>query len=135
MQARAGMRARLLGLVALAIAATLPASAAHAAELVMFRRDGCSHCAAWDRDIGPIYSKSEMAVRAPLRMVDLDRDRPAISLAGPVIYTPTFVLVDQGREVGRIEGYPGDHFFWGLLERLLQRLPTQHGGQLGFTPG
>ena len=115
-------------LVALAAMTVLSASAAQAAELVMFRRDGCPYCAAWDRDVGPIYSKTEMAVRAPLRMVDLDRERPAISLTAPVIYTPTFVLVDGGREVGRIEGYPGDHFFWELLDRLLQRLPARSGG-------
>ncbi|MBL3206218.1 thioredoxin family protein, partial [Klebsiella pneumoniae] len=40
-------------------------------------------------------------------------------------YTPTFILVDGGREIGRIEGYPGADFFWGLLERLAQRLPPQ----------
>jgi thioredoxin-related protein len=102
----------------------LSLSAAWPAELVMFRRAGCPYCAAWDRDIGPIYGKSNIAKRAPLRTVDLDRDKPAISLAQPVIYTPTFVLVNKGREVGRIEGYPGPDFFWGLLERLLQRLPS-----------
>ena len=122
-------------LVLLAVAAALPVSAAQAAELIMLRRDGCSHCAAWDRDIGPIYSKSDIAVRAPLRMVDLDRDRPGIALSSPVIYTPTFVLVGNGREVGRIEGYPGDHFFWNLLERLLQRLPDEGGGPTSSPPG
>ena len=33
-----------------------------------------------------------------------------------------FVLVDQGREFGRIRGYPGDIFFWGLLANLIERL-------------
>ena len=40
-------------------------------------------------------------------------------LVSPIRFTPTFVLVDDGREIGRIEGYPGEDFFWGLLERLL----------------
>ena len=35
------------------------------------------------------------------------------------------MLVENGQEVGRIEGYPGDEFFWGLLERLLEQLPPQ----------
>ena len=30
-------------------------------------------------------------------------------------FTPVFVLVEEGREIGRIRGYPGDTFFWGLL--------------------
>ena len=33
-----------------------------------------------------------------------------------------FVLVDNGREFGRIRGYPGDTFFWGLLANLIERL-------------
>jgi hypothetical protein len=32
------------------------------------------------------------------------------------------VLIEAGREVGRIRGYPGDTFFWGLLANLLERL-------------
>jgi len=38
-----------------------------------------------------------------------------------VHFTPTFILVDDGREVGRIEGYPGEDFFWGLLGMMFER--------------
>jgi hypothetical protein len=106
-------------------------SAADAAELIMFRREGCSWCARWDREIGAIYSKTDLGRRAPLRMIDLDRDASLVRTRGPIIYTPTFVLAAHGREVGRIEGYPGDAFFWGLLERLLERAPPRPGFALG----
>jgi hypothetical protein len=106
------------------------ATAVQAAELVMFRRDGCPWCAMWDREIGPIYSKTDIGRRVPLRMVDIARERTAgIRTRGPILYTPTFVLVGKGEELGRIEGYPGDAFFWGLLERLVAALPP--GGQKG----
>jgi hypothetical protein len=36
--------------------------------------------------------------------------------------TPVFVLVDGGREIGRIRGYPGEDHFWGLLGELMARL-------------
>jgi thioredoxin-related protein len=111
-------------LVLLAAVCMLSAASAGAAELVMFRRDGCSYCAAWDRDIGPIYGRTEIGRRTPLRMVDIRRDKPEVVLKRRVIYTPTFVLVDAGHEVGRIEGYTGDHFFWGLLQSLLTQLPA-----------
>jgi hypothetical protein len=101
------------------------ASAAQAAELVMFRRDGCPWCAMWDREIGPIYSKTEVGRRAPLRMLDLDRGTGGIRARSPIHYTPTFVLVENGEEVGRIEGYPGNDFFFGLLQNLVQRLPGE----------
>lgn len=113
---------RRLSLVAAAIMLALSAYAAAAMELVMYRRAGCPWCAAWDRDIGPIYPKTDIGRRLPLRAVDLDRDRdPAAGLRSPVRFTPTFVVLDGGREIGRIEGYPGQDFFWGLLENLVPR--------------
>lgn len=93
---------------------------AQTAELVMYRAAGCPYCAAWDRAIGPIYEKTDVGRRAPLRQVDVtSRNQPAVALKSPVRFTPTFVLVHEGRELGRIEGYPGEDFFWGLLERLM----------------
>jgi thioredoxin-related protein len=101
------------------------AAPAEAAELLMYRRAGCPWCAAWDQAIGPVYPKTEIGRRLPVRAVDLDgRARPAVALERPVRYTPTFVLVEEGRELGRIEGYPGEDFFWGLLEKLARGLPA-----------
>lgn len=100
-------------------------SALSAAELQMYRRVGCPWCEAWDREVGPIYPKTDIGRRIPLRMVDLNGERPRVSLKTPIIYTPTFVLIDNGREVGRIQGYPGDAFFWGLLEQLVQQLNSE----------
>lgn len=108
------------------LALVLPAApAAAAAELVMFERRTCPWCAAWHREIGPVYPKTEAGRAAPLRRVDLDRPRPA-AYAGieGIVYTPTFVLVEDGREIGRVAGYPGEEFFWGLLDRLLAKLPA-----------
>jgi thioredoxin-related protein len=99
------------------------ASAADAAELVMFRRDGCSWCAKWDQEIGPIYPKTEFNRRAPLRQVNLSRDAGPKFAHAPVRYTPTFMLVEDGKEIGRIEGYPGEDFFWVRLENLLTKAP------------
>ena len=117
--------ARRLALRTLAMlsAVTVLARAASAAELVMFRRDGCSWCAKWDREIGPIYPKTEFNSRAPLRPVNLDHDLDPPIAHAPIRYTPTFVLVEDDKEVGRIEGYPGDEFFWVRLENLLTQTP------------
>jgi len=115
-----------LSVLALLTASAILAGAAKAAELVMFRRDGCPYCAAWDREIGPIYPKTDIGKRLPLRMVDLDRgDSGNVRTRSPIRYTPTFVLVENGAELGRIEGYPGDAFFWGLLDGLLEKLPPE----------
>jgi hypothetical protein len=119
MKPRFAMR-RVLTAVAIALSVVSAAAPATAAELVMYRRAGCPYCATWDRVIGPIYPKTDIGKRLPLRQVDLDRSPDGkVTLASPIRFTPTFVLVDSGRELGRIEGYPGEDFFWGLLERLL----------------
>lgn len=111
---------RVLIAAALLLFAFSFAAPAMAAELVMFRRAGCPYCAAFDRAIGPIYPKTDIGKRLPMRQVDLDRSPDGkVILVSPVRFTPTFVLVEQGRELGRLEGYPGEDFFWGLLERLL----------------
>lgn len=111
-------------LVGLLLAAAVPA--AEAAELVMFEERGCSWCARFDLEIGPIYARTEEARRAPLRRVDLDAGMPAeLAHLAPVRFTPTFVLLEDGREVGRIQGYPGEMHFWGLLGLLLERLPER----------
>lgn len=99
------------------IGASLPA---FAAELVMYRRAGCPYCIAWDREIGPVYPKTDIGKRVALRQVHLDRGRDnSVILKSPVRFTPTFVIVEDGREKARIEGYPGEFFFWGVLEKLL----------------
>ncbi|UFZ03716.1 thioredoxin [Bradyrhizobium ontarionense] len=96
---------------------SLPAAAS---ELVMFERAGCGWCARFNAEIAPIYAKTDEGRDAPLRRVDLGKPLPA-DLAGidPGAFTPTFVIVDQGREIGRIRGYPGEAFFFGLLGRIM----------------
>lgn len=110
----------VLGLAALALPAAPPAAGA---ELVMFEAAGCPFCARWNREIAPIYPKTEEGKRAPLRRVDIAQPRPAdLAAIANVVYTPTFVLIDDGREIGRIVGYGGDEIFWSLLTELVAKL-------------
>ncbi len=44
-----------------------------------------------------------------------------------VNFTPTFLIVKDGHEMARLEGYPGEDFFWPLISELMR----QH---LGFAP-
>lgn len=92
---------------------------ATAADLVMVEQKGCPWCARWDREISHIYPKTEEGRRAPLRRVDLHDLPDDIAFTSRPVFTPTFVLVEDGQELGRIEGYAGDEFFWFLLSKLL----------------
>lgn len=93
---------------------------AAAAELLMIEQPGCPYCVRWDREVAPAYASSEEGKLAPLRRVNLRKGLPAdIRFTAPVRFTPTFVLVDNGREKGRITGYIDNSMFWGLLTKLL----------------
>ncbi|MDB5547613.1 MAG: hypothetical protein JWP21_1060, partial [Tardiphaga sp.] len=73
--------------------------------------------------IAPIYNKTDEAKLLPLRRIDIDRDKPTdLALASPVIYTPTFIVIDNGHEIGRINGYINDESFWGLLGKFAAQL-------------
>lgn len=98
---------------------------ASASELVMFEQAGCVYCQRWERDVGTLYDRTDEAKALPLRRVDIQNQKMSgIALASPVRFTPTFVVVDQGREVGRITGYSNDTAFWGLLDALAAKLQT-----------
>ena len=103
----------------------VPARALAATELVMFESLTCEWCQRFHEEIGPIYPKTPESACAPMRRVDVHEPAPD-DLAGikGVTYTPTFVLIEGGREVGRIVGYPGEDFFWSLLDAELEKLAT-----------
>jgi len=101
------------------------AGMARAAELVLFESDTCEWCERFHKEVGPAYPKTAEAKCAPLRRVDVHAPRPAdLAQIKGIVYTPTFVLVEDGRELGRLTGYPGEDFFWGLLDRDLRKLRT-----------
>ena len=99
----------------------------------MVEQRGCLYCKMWHEDVGPEkYSRAAEGAFAPLRRIDLHAPRPEdIAFASPLRITPTFVLVDEGRELARMEGYPGEDFFWGLLDRMLKAHTDYDSGGTG----
>jgi len=118
------MSKRLLAsLVSLALLAFASITTAAAAELIMFERAGCPWCEKFDREVAPIYPKTTEGARAPLRRVNIYAPLPKdLAFIKVERLTPLFVLIDDGREIGRIRGYPGDDLFWMQIAGLMQRL-------------
>jgi hypothetical protein len=115
-------------LIALAFAAGLLAAASRSrgAELVMFDDPTCSWCRRWDAEIGKSYARTPAGQQAPLRRVYIrDQDKAGVALVKPITATPTFVLVEEEQEVGRIAGYVGQDFFYPMLDELLRRIPSR----------
>lgn len=93
-------------------------------RLMMAEEPGCVWCARWNAEIAQAYPKTPEGIAAPLLRVDISEDIPSdIVLDRRVSFTPTFILLIDGAETARLEGYPGEDFFWGLLGRML----TQQG--------
>ena len=115
---------------AVALASTLlvnlPGRADGRIELVMFESAGCEWCVLWREEIAPVYPKTAEGKIAPLRVVSVHAPRPRdLEDIDGIVYTPTFVLWDGAREIGRIVGYGGEIQFWGLLDALLKELKTR----------
>lgn len=114
------MRRTIYSLLAGLMLFALPLSAE--TRLIMVEERGCIWCARWNADVAPEYPKTPEGRAAPLWRTDIGDPQPeGIEFQSRFRYTPTFVLVTDGAEVGRIEGYPGEDFFWGLLSRMLRQ--------------
>lgn len=117
------MRKGFLGLMG-AVALLCSVTAAAALELVMVEQVGCHYCERWHAEIGPAYPNTAEGRAAPVRMVQIGDIPKDLTLTSRPVLTPTFILIEDGQELDRIEGYPGDNWFWPMLKTLLQR----HGG-------
>lgn len=89
-------------------------------RLLMVVQRGCVYCAAWRREVGPSYGASPEGRIAPVFEVDINGPWPDGLAIGRAPYaTPTFILLRDGQESGRIEGYPGPEAFRSELRAAL----------------
>jgi hypothetical protein len=118
-----------LAIVFMALALSLPLAAAPKAAppdlrsapavLVMVGDPGCPYCARWEAEVGHSYRASKEGKFAPLAVYQ--RGDPEISNLKKIVYSPTFVMLAYGQEVGRIVGYQGSDLFWMQLEPLVAK--------------
>ena len=92
-----------------------------AAELIMVEQQGCYYCLEWKDQLGHIYPKTPEGKYAPLKTIDITEVDQLKGLQRDVIFTPTFVLMEDNKELGRLEGYSSEDFFWELLELILEK--------------
>ncbi len=91
-------------------------------KLLMFETKGCYWCEKWREEVGVIYNKTPEGKLAILQVEPLTKAaQKQYDLKSAIFYSPTFVLIDDKKEIGRIEGYPGADFFWGMLEKLIEK--------------
>lgn len=91
-------------------------------RLMLVEQDGCLYSAAWHQEIGQSYPRSPAGQTAPLLRVSINGPFPnGIALARRPNVTPTFILLKNGQELSRVEGYPGAKRFYPLIDDMLQK--------------
>lgn len=114
-------------LLAALIGFTLFPGSVHAEQankLLMVHSDNCPWCEAFDEEVGPSYDKTPEGQRYPLERIDFYEEFPEqYRIKFPASFTPTFIILHENAEIGRIEGYPGSDLFWWRLSEFI--LPAQ----------
>ena len=89
-------------------------------ELIFITSEYCPFCVAWEQDIGSLYHRTTYAKKAPLRRIDITEvEFELAEIVENIVGTPTFLIFQNGREIGRIEGYQSSEiFFWALSEYI-----------------
>lgn len=120
-----------VAVAAIALALTLPLSqaardlssnppSAPSAELIVIEVGGCIYCRVFRRDILPAYLASPHSRNVPIRFVDYnDPGASGLPVSGPVKIVPTFIMIKDDREIGRIPGYIGRTEFFRAVTHML----------------
>lgn len=118
------MRMRLLlAILCLCLLALSPiGAAASSLQLLVAHDTSCGDFARWQSEIGPGYAESKLGRGAPLLRVNMQGPWPnGLALASAPRQTPTFILIRDGQEIGRIEGYGEASRFWVQLNSLMNQ--------------
>ena len=92
-------------------------------NLLMIDDTSCSYCDLWEEEIGFMYSKSQEGKLAPLIRYQYGEKLPQeIKLLSEPVFTPTFILLEDNKEQFRIDGYPGEEFFWSFLSEYINKI-------------
>lgn len=98
------------------------APAAVSAELVFVEVKSCVYCIRFNKQAAKAYQDSDVGRQVPLRRVNLQKRWPEdLKAVDRPPYTPVFILVENGKELGRFNGYTGPKQFERNLRRLLKQ--------------
>ena len=80
------------------------------------------YCQIWEKEIGKIYPKTDIAKSFPLERIELDEHSISDDLDNyETKITPTFVFYRGNNEIGRITGFSSAEMFWWQVDEILDR--------------
>ena len=96
---------------------------AYALELLMFHNKNCSYCMAFMREVAVDYEYRDM----PLVIIDAYnqpdwfKEAYAENRIKPIRGTPTFIIWNGRKELGRLVGYSGKEWFYTNLDSMFKK--------------
>ena len=88
--------------------------------MLMVTEKTCLVCKIWEKQIGKIYPKTELANKFPLFRIEIKDyvNYFKIDLKKTKI-TPTFIVIEKNKEKGRIIGYTNPEMFWWQVDEIV----------------
>ena len=88
--------------------------------MLMITDKSCLYCIVWEKQIGKIYPKTEIAKILPLYRIEVKKftNYKKYNLKKTNI-TPTFIFIKNDNEEGRIEGYTNPEMFWWQVDEII----------------
>ena len=88
--------------------------------LLMITDKTCLICMVWEKQIGKIYPKTEIANKFPLSRIEMnDFVNYSKHKIKKTNITPTFIFIKNNNEQGRIEGYTNPEMFWWQVDEIV----------------
>ena len=89
--------------------------------LLMITDKTCLICMVWEKQIGKIYPKTEIANKFPLSRIEMnDFVNYTKHKIKKTNITPTFIFIRNNNEKGRIEGYTSPEMFWWQVDEIIR---------------
>ena len=100
-----------------------------AAELVVFSSNNCAVTQTFKREAVEQYQTTKGSQTFPLRFVEIGKGAVGVILEEPVTMSPTFVFVDENKEIARFAGYPGRELFLRLTDGAADAFLKEKGAR------
>lgn len=94
---------------------------AQVTQLLVAYDNSCGEFSRWQSEVAPFYASRPEGHAAPLIPVSIDGRWPDGLVIGPrPRLSPTFILLRDGHEIDRTEGYSNPPDFYARLDQMLQ---------------
>ena len=91
-------------------------------KLLMITDKSCLYCIIWEKQIGKIYPKTDIAKNYSLYRMEINEFKKTKNNNLRITnITPTFIFLQDEKEKGRITGYSNPEMFWWQVDEIINQ--------------